>query len=177
MFCSPTMPMVTCARCSTLLREHGSYDAACACASAIGCVMRDDCGSTANKDTKKCIKDWHAASSARVPSSDRLRRRDGDRRVCSCSRVRRCEPSGCPAAPALSLDVTVKHGDQEGVQAFVDGFSGEYLVDRDPQIAAAVAALQPVASGTCGPGGMRAALICGPPGTGSRTAETTRCSS
>jgi Cdc6-like AAA superfamily ATPase len=66
----------------------------------------------------------------------------------------------------LSLQVTVKHGDQEGVQAFVDGFSGEFLVDRDDQIAEAVAVLQPAASGTCGPGGMCAALICGPPGTG-----------
>ena len=146
--------------------KHGSYDAACACASAIGSIMRDDCGSTANKDTKKCIKDWHAASSARVPlltANADVTETDAFAHVLECDVVSRAV---APAAPAPSLHVTVKHGDQEGVQAFVDGFSGECLVDRDRQIAAAVAALQPVASGTCGPGGMRAALICGPPGTG-----------
>lgn len=146
--------------------KHGSYDAACQCASGIGYLMRDDCGSTANKDTKKCIKDWHCASAARIPllpSNADVTDIDAFVHVLECDAVNKAV---APAACVLSLPVTVSLSDQAGVQAFVDSFSGESLVDREVQVGGAVAALQRAATGSCAAGGMCAALICGAPGTG-----------
>ena len=148
--------------------KHGSYDAACPCASGIGAIMRDDCGSTANKDTKKCIKDWHSAAAARISllsPNAAATETDAFAHVVECEMVNKAV--ACAAA-ALSLPVTIEHSDQEGVQAFVDCYSGESLVDREDQIAAAVAVLQPAAAGSPAPGGASTcvALICGPPGTG-----------
>jgi hypothetical protein len=71
-----------------------------------------------------------------------------------------------PTASPLLLSVTVQHSEECDVQAFVDSFSGEHLVDRDKQIAAAFAVLQPDAAASGATGGLRAALICGQPGTG-----------
>ena len=71
-----------------------------------------------------------------------------------------------PAACPLSLAVTIQHSDECDVQAFVDRFSGEYLVDRELQIAAAAAVLQADTAGAGVRGGMSAALIYGQPGTG-----------
>ena len=68
-------------------------------------------------------------------------------------------------APCV-LPVSVKHSVQVGVQAFVDRFSGDMLVDREVQIAAAAAVLKAVADGTAVSGSMSVALICGAPGTG-----------
>ena len=146
--------------------NHGSYDAACACASGIGAIMRDDCGSTASKDTKTWIKGWHAAADARVallsagavPTKTLLTEADAFLHVVECDMVSRAmAPAACP----LSLAVTIQHSDECDVQAFVDRFSGEYLVDRERQIAAATAVLQADTSGAGVRGGMSAALIYG----------------
>ena len=151
--------------------NHGSYDAACACASGIGAIMRDDCGSTASKDTKMWIKGWHAATDARVallsagavPTKTLLTEADAFLHVVECDMVSRAmAPAACP----LSLAVTIQHSDECDVQAFVDRFSGEYLVDRERQIVAAAAVLQADTAGAGVRGGMSAALIYGQPGTG-----------
>jgi hypothetical protein len=146
--------------------NFGSYDAVCPCVCGIGCVIRDDSGSTANAATKARMKTWPAvADNERIPllpAAGDMTDIDAFLHLAESDAVHKAL---APDATAL-LTVLLKHSDQAGAQAFVDKFTGDALVDREDQIAAAVAVLQPAADGTAVAGGMYAALICGPPGTG-----------
>ena len=147
--------------------RHGSYDAACACVAGIGGIIRDDCGSTANMATKDVMKKgWLSLKSDQrvplLPANASSADTDAFLHLVECDTVHKAMKATAPCV----LPVSVKHSVQVGVQAFVDRFSGDMLVDREVQIAAAAAVLQAVADGTAVSGSMSIALICGAPGTG-----------
>ncbi len=151
--------------------RHGSYDAACPCVAAIGGIIRDDSGVTANMATKDVMKKgWLSArSDPRVPllpANGKAADTDAFLHLAECDIVHKAMKAASASALALLLPVTIKHSDQAGVQAFVDRFSGDMLVDREGQISKAAAVLQAAADGTAVSGSMCVALICGPPGTG-----------
>ena len=148
--------------------RHGSYDAACPCVAAIGGIIRDDSGVTANMATKDVMKrGWLSARSDQrvplLPAKAKAADTDAFLHLVECDIVHKALTG---IAASQLLDVTISHSDQAGVQAFVDRFSGDMLVDREGQISAAAAALRGAADGTAVSGSMSVALICGPPGTG-----------